>query len=174
MLDISIKGLTDGKHSIDLTTECAAIEKMFPEFFGAIVVSGTLQKFGNRYIFAGSAECDAVLVCDRSGDEFVERIAAPLALEYIANTTLYLAQANEEDPEPPFYIREDDTILRIGEAVRQELAVNLPLKRVAPELRDKDFSELYPELDADSEAQQEPGERETDPRWSALKKISFS
>ena len=51
--------------------------------------------------------------------------------------------------------------------VRQELAVNLPLKRTAPKYRDKDFADIFPQY-AETESQ------EIDPRWAALKAIKFN
>jgi uncharacterized metal-binding protein YceD (DUF177 family) len=172
MLGISIKSLSDGKYPVNISTDAAQVADMFPEFTGSVVVTGDLQKLGRRYIFTGTASCDAHLLCDMSGEEFTERINAPLALNYVANTNLFLEQMDDPDPEPPYYIREDDVTIDITEVIRQELAVNLPLKRVAPAYRDKEFATLHPQYDA--EASNSDDSKEIDPRWAALKNINFS
>lgn len=170
-MELSIKGLSDGKHEVEITSEVSKIPSMFPEFFGSIAVTGFVQKIGKRYIVTGQAECNARLVCDRSGEEFEERIIAPLQLNYVANTHLYLEQQDREEPEQPYYIREDANKIFIGDEVRQELAVNLPLKRIAPAYRDKSLDDLYPGFDADAP---QVAKDEPDDRWAALKNISFS
>jgi uncharacterized metal-binding protein YceD (DUF177 family) len=172
MLNISIKGLSDGKHPIELSTDAAEVADMFAEFTGEITVQGEVQKLGKRYILTGTALCEARLVCDMSGEEFTERITAPLSLNYVANTNLFLEQMDDSDPVQPYYIREDDVMIDITEEVRQELALSLPLKRIAPQYRDKDFSVLHPEYDAESS--NTTSSKEMDPRWAALKNINFS
>lgn len=166
MLIISIKGLTDGMYPVEASAQCSDIEYIFEEFFGAITVLGTLRKHGKRYLLDLHAEAPAKLVCDVSGEEFEEIIDATFALEYIANTMLANLHADRSDAEPPFYIREDDMTIDISGEVRQEMAVNLPLKRIAPKYRDKDFADIFPQY-AETESQ------DIDPRWAALKAIKF-
>jgi uncharacterized metal-binding protein YceD (DUF177 family) len=169
-LIISIKGLQDGKYTVSASAECEYVEGMFPEFFGTIRVSGNIQKLAKRYILMLRAECQARMLCDVSGEEFTEPISTELTLNYIANTHLFLEQMDDPDPEPPLYIREDDTVIDITEEVRQELAVHLPVKRIAPQYRETSFGEIYPDYDADASAS---GSQDIDPRWAALKGISF-
>lgn len=170
-MELSIKGLSDGKHEIEIHADVSDIPEIFPEFIGSIRLMGLVQKIGKRYIITAQVECKALLVCDRSSEEYEEFIVAPLQLTYIANTDLYLEQQDREEAEQPYYIREDATKISIGEEVRQELAVNLPLKRIAPAYRDKSLGDLYPGIDAETSASSKD---EPDDRWAALKNISFS
>jgi uncharacterized metal-binding protein YceD (DUF177 family) len=79
--------------------------------------------------------------------------------------------ADKTDTEPPFYIREDDTTIDLSDEVRQELAISLPMRRIAPQYRTKEFIEIFP---AFAEHQPETtNEGGIDPRWAALQSIKF-
>jgi uncharacterized metal-binding protein YceD (DUF177 family) len=171
MLTISIKGLSDGQYPVEALTDCSKIDHIFEEFFGTLLVSGTMRKHGKRYLLDLVAEASAHLLCDVSGEEFDETIHARFSLEYIANTMLANFHADDEDRDPPFYIRDDDTKIDITDEVRQEMAINLPLKRTAPQYRGKEFADIFP---AFTEKQEDENTKEAlDPRWAALKSIQF-
>jgi uncharacterized metal-binding protein YceD (DUF177 family) len=171
MLLISIKGLVDGSYPIEETVECSAIEGCFEEFFGVVHVSGTLRKHGKRYIIQVKASAKARLICDISGEEYEEDIVADFSLEYVADTTIANLRHGTLDAEQPYYIREDNLQINISDELRQELAVHLPLKRVAPHHKGKDFSEIYPDYSAEAVASLT--DKPIDPRWAALQFISF-
>lgn len=174
VLIVSIKGLTDGKYPIELTARAEEIEYMFPEFVGELVIKGTLRKHDKRYLFDITASAPAQFICDVSGEEFEEVITAECSLEYISNTHLALLQADAADIEPPFYIRDDDTSINITDEIRQELGVMLPLKRISPQYRDKDFTDVFPEFANDGKsASTATTEQPLDPRWAALQNIKF-
>ncbi len=176
-LIVSIKGITDGKYPVEVNAIAERIQDIFPEFRGELQATGTLRKYGKRYLFDLTATATAHLLCDMSGEDFEEQITAHCSLEYIADTHLALMQEDSSnDREPPFYIRDDNTSIDITEEIRQELAVMLPLKRISPAYRDKEFDEVFPEFAAQttdeisSAADDEPA---LDPRWAALKSIKF-
>jgi uncharacterized metal-binding protein YceD (DUF177 family) len=175
MLTVSIKGLADGKYPVEMSAECRDVENMFIDFFGLLTVTGTLRKYRKRHILELHAEADAMLICDVSGEEYVQSIETDFLLEYIADTHLAVIQSEKSDVEPPFYIRDDDTSIDITDEIRQEMAVRLPLKRVAPAYRGKEFSEIFPNHSADitEDAGAATDDKPTDPRWAALKNISF-
>lgn len=168
MLTIFIRGLENGTHPVALSTPAEDIPYMFPEFYGDVVVKGELQKLGNKYFITGSAECAARLICDISGEEYSENVRVELRLHYIANTDMYLLRRDDSDGEQPYYIHEDDKDIDITDDVRQELAVHLPMKRVAPACRDKDFTEVHPSVADTSDS-----EEVEDERWAKLKNIRF-
>ncbi len=169
MLIISIKGLSDGQYPVEASADCSEIDHIFEEFFGTLRVSGTMRKHGKRYLFDLIAEAPAHLLCDVSGEEFEEIISAEFSLEYIANTMLANFHADKEDIEPPYYIREDDTKIDITDEVRQEMGINLPLKRTAPQYRDKEFADIFPDFSEKHTLSSEA----IDPRWAALQSITF-
>ncbi len=170
-LVIELQGMQPGKQPVYAETLASDIPDMFPEFIGTVAVSGTVEKFEDQYIFTLEARCLARLVCDRSNEEYEEEITVPIALTFIKNSELYAQQKEEVDPEPPFYIHEDAKFVDITDYVRQELALHLPMKRVAPQYRDKDLEEIFPFLKRDDAAASEPL---IDERWSALKNLKFN
>lgn len=145
---------------------------MFSEFFGVVQARGVLRKIGNKYLLQATISCNAKMTCDLSGEEFVERVTAELNATYIADTHRFLARRASEETAQPYYIREDDTDIDFADEARQELAVALPLKRVAPEHRSRDFGDMFPAYDADLQAK--TNENAPDERWAALKNVSFS
>ncbi|MFY8001028.1 MAG: YceD family protein [Candidatus Kapaibacteriota bacterium] len=171
MLIISIKGLVDGKYPVEASADCSEIPYIFEEFVGTISIMGTLRKHGKRYLFDVSAQAPVRLICDISGEEYEETVTTEFSLEYIANTMLANLNADKTDTEPPFYIREDDTTIDLSDEVRQELAISLPMRRIAPQYRTKEFIEIFP---AFAEHQPETtNEGGIDPRWAALQSIKF-
>jgi Large ribosomal RNA subunit accumulation protein YceD len=175
---ISIKGLADGKHPVELSVPVEQIENISPEFTGMLTVTGTVRRYGKRFLLELTAETHAELLCDVSGEEFEETVVAECSLEYISNTQLALLKSDDADIEPPFYIRDDETKIDITDEIRQELAVRMPLKRVSPKYRDKDFADIFPDYAENSgiEAATKLGTASPsslDDRWAALKNISF-
>ncbi len=171
MVKIFIQGIKDGLYEIDQHVPVEEVKDIYPEFFGEIHLTGKLRKFGNRYTFTGAAECSAKLVCDVSVTEYEERIAADINVAFLADSkqkSLRYTVQNEEELGARL-IGEDDKFIDISEDVREELAVNIPLKKVAPRFRDKSFEELHPEFS--------PGKEESkhiDERWSVLNKLKIN
>jgi uncharacterized metal-binding protein YceD (DUF177 family) len=150
------------------------VEGMFPEFFGNVVVEGQIQKLGSRYTFTGTAECNAKLVCDRSLTDFTEPIKAQITISYLANSELLkTAEGTSSKDESVKLIRDDQKEIDITDEVREELAVNIPMKKIAPQFRDKDLSEIFPDVAAkDGDDEEKPlNDDEIDERWAALKNL---
>lgn len=171
-LVVSIKGLQDGKYPVELSAEAEKIEYIFPEFTGTLTVEGILRKHGKRFLFDLTAVVPARLLCDVSGEEYQEIVTATLSLEYVADTHLALLKADDNDGEPPFYIRDDATSINITDEIRQELVVMLPLKRISPKYRDKEFIDVFPDF-AEQAEKEAAHEANVDPRWAALQSIKF-
>jgi uncharacterized metal-binding protein YceD (DUF177 family) len=198
---VSIKGMQDGKYPVELEAETAQIADMFPEFTGTVRVRGEVRKLVKRFVLTLELRCDAALICDVSGEDFTQHVSTTLALDYTADTRLFLekfAADGADDLEPPYYIREDDTSINITDIIRQELALALPLRRIAPAYRDTSFAAMHPEhsdeahadgfssqhlsqstshddaINDDSNDNTHDNQPDTtDPRWAALKNIKF-
>ena len=146
MLNIRIHGISDGTHKIELSAPSKVVPYMFPEFFGDVRVSGELTKSGRRYKFTGKATCKANLVCDISATDYVEEIQTDLMLALIIDTELYFEQKKDIiDYDKEVALHEDDEYFDISELVKDELAVSLPMRRIAPEFKNKSFADLYTE-----------------------------
>ncbi len=169
LLAIELQGLQSGKQWVAIEAPARDIPDMFPEFEGTVMVVGTVEKFENKYILSLEARCIARLTCDRSNEEYEEEIVVPIAVTFIKNSELYAQQKLEVDPEPPFYIHDDAKYLDITDYVRQELALHLPMKRVAPWYRDKELEEIFPFLQRQRQEREQP----IDERWNVLRKLKF-
>ncbi|MBM4150371.1 MAG: DUF177 domain-containing protein [Ignavibacteria bacterium] len=145
MLKVSILGMEDGDHTFTAETAVSAIQDMFPEFTGVISVTGTIKKQGKRLMLNAEASCNAHLICDVSGEEFDQEIKAPINAHYRLDTQLYsLSKSQDEGNE--IILRDDEEDIDFTEESRQELAIHLPMKRVAPAYADTTFEALHQEL----------------------------
>ena len=167
MLKIPIQGLKDGNSDISLTSDVSEMGVIFPEFFGKITLTGILNKFGKRYIFKGKAVCNAKLICDRSLEEFSEEITATIDVSYLADTEVFLLQDPAGD-ENIYIIREDEPFIDLSVEVCEELALNLPMKRIAPQYRDKELKDILPDRAVTD------NDEKIDERWAALKNIHLN
>ncbi len=169
MLRIFIQGLRDGIYEIDAECDVSEIDGMFDEFIEKVKVSGTMRILGFRFALELTATCKAKMLCDISLEEFIEPISAELKLSYIADEELYrFGQDSDIAKAESRVIHPDDKYIDISEEVREELTVNLPMKRISPEYRDKDIKEIYPEYTAEQNIKIE------DDKWAELKKIKFN
>jgi uncharacterized metal-binding protein YceD (DUF177 family) len=173
MIKIEITGMKDGKY--DLLIE-APVEKMnciFEEFFGDVKLTGTIKKISNRFTLSAKAEVKAKMICDRSLKEFVENIESEVKLSFIADTKAYLENKGKinEEIESDILIREDIKYINITSEVIELLALQIPMKRIAPEYRDKELDEIFPELSVETFR----NEKEViDDRWSKLKNLKIN
>jgi uncharacterized protein len=171
MLQARIHGIKDGKFEINLSCITNEIKNLPEEFFGQINVEAILTKVGKRYTLTGKVRCNAHLVCDISLEEYDEEILANFEFVFIANTEMYLMREEKdiyETESNEIIIHEDDQYLDISELIRQELLLNIPLKKVAPKYRDLSFEELYPQFSSDKNK-----EKDVEDVWSELKKLKL-
>lgn len=165
MIKINIHGMKDGEYEINLNTDISKIDCYFDEFFGSINVKGIIKKIGNRYTIVAKSSAMAHLVCDRSLENYTEQIISDINLSYIADTQAVLENsASRNDSE--LLIREDAQFIDITNEVIELLALNLPMKRIAPEYRNKEITDIFPELSSSRNA--------TDETWAKLKDFKIN
>jgi uncharacterized metal-binding protein YceD (DUF177 family) len=133
-------------------------------------VNLTVWRLGHRYTLKGKSECTARMICDRSLQEFDEKIQCDFSLVYRADTKLFLESGKNPNNENEIIIREDYKYIEISTEVIEHLALNLPMKRVAPEFRDKEITEIFPELSSDRIV----SENSVDDRWTKLKDFKIN
>ncbi|HRP02507.1 MAG TPA: DUF177 domain-containing protein [Candidatus Kapabacteria bacterium] len=165
MLKIDIHGMKDGEHEITLSSEISESECMFEEFSGFIELNGRIRKVGNRYSLKSTVKANANLVCDRSLKNYNEIVNCEVNLAFIANTKAFL-ENSVKDIDSDILIREDAQYIDITHEAIELLALSLPMKRVAPEYKNKDITEIFPELTNSENA--------TDERWSKLKDFKIN
>lgn len=170
MIAVHIQGLQDGQVPVDITASASEISALAPEFINEIRLKGTLTRTGRRFTLACDVDATARLVCDRSLEEFDEPISVRLDLEFEVDTQAAIDRAAMDGwgDEGIIPIRDDAKIIDLTDDVRQELAVHLPLRRVAPHYRDKEIDEIFPEL---ADASEEDHVSPPDDTWAALRNL---
>lgn len=164
MINLFIQGIKEGEHDIEMDVPVEEVPEMFPEYFGNIHIEGKLRKIGNRYSFIAEADCMSKLICDRSLKEYNEEISVEIKLSFMAASAGGLEKFHENE----IIINPEDKNIDISYEVREIFGVNLPMKRVAPEYRNVDFKDLYPEYSAESVLNSNDS---FDERWAPLKKL---
>jgi len=173
MIQIMILGLQEGEYPFSVTSSSQSIEGILPEFIGDIQIVGTIKKQGKRIFINAEAVCDALLLCDISGEEFTDSVKAQISLHYVVDTQLfYLQPKSENDDEGEILIRDEDTYIDISDEVRQQLVLNLPMKRISPLYLETSFEDLYPERSSEKQKTESNLPDETSP-WAALKDIKI-
>lgn len=171
MLRFRIHGIKDGKHEIELQADVSKILEMPEEYFGIVKVKGIITKIGKRITYIGTVSCSAKLICDISTEEFIEEISSEFEFSFLANNDLYYLNKSKgtfETESGEVIINEDEQEIDISEQIRQELMLNLPMKRISPEYRDKSIEDLFPEF-----MDTNPENKVIDERWKGLEGLSL-
>ncbi len=167
MVLINIQGMPDGVSTIHIEKNVDDVEGIFPEFFGIVRLEGELRKFKNRFSFHGTVSSKAKLVCDRSLKEFTEEISSEIKIAFIKDTELYrIAKERGDESRDENIIHEDEKHLNLTEEIAQQLAVMIPMKKIAPEFRKKELDDIYPEVNSKS--------NKIDDRWEGLKNLKLN
>jgi uncharacterized metal-binding protein YceD (DUF177 family) len=165
MLKIDIHGMKDGEYELELCSNISKLECNFEEFIGDVKVKGKIRKIGNRYSIESIAEVTANLICDLSLQNYQEIIISEVNLSFKADTKSFLEKKNE-DYDSEILIREDAQFIDLSKIVLEFLALKLPMKRIAPEYKDKEITDIYPFLNEKNS--------EIDSRWNNLKNFKIN
>jgi uncharacterized protein len=168
MITVHIQGMHDGVHPFSIETPVERIDGFPTEFVESVLVDGEISKMGRRFHIDATLEGLARLVCDRSLEEFDERIRVEIALDVIIDAERASRGSIADDD--VLVIRDDDKVVNITDVVRQELLVNLPMRRVAPAYRNKELTEVFPNL-ANRDASTEQQTDTIDERWEVLRSL---
>jgi uncharacterized metal-binding protein YceD (DUF177 family) len=175
MISIFIQGIQNGLHKIDISAPVSEEHDLPPEFFGNISITGELRKLGNRFTLVAQLECSAKLICDRSLEEYVEVVSAEFKTAFIANGEDENRIDKDTDWDDEVNIGIEEKKINISSLVREVLFLNLPMKRISPEYRDKEFEDLYPEYTArNTEDIEEEKNTDLDERWAPLKNLKLN
>ena len=173
MIQIFIRGLKDGKHSVEIEAPVNEIPDISPEFFGNVSIIGNFRKHQQRYTFECKVVCSVKLICDLSLEEYEDIVEFQYRTSFIKDNSLYFDQKNREiETYEERAIHEDDKFIDITNDLREELIIHLPMKRISPGYRTKSFEELYPEYSVKNNIRKT--DKKVDDRWSALKKIKMN
>ena len=175
MIRILIQGLNDGLHEVNQDIPTEEVDNLFPEFFGDILLLGKLRKLGNRFSFVGTAECQAKMKCDRTLRDFEQKLIADISVSFLADNSLSRGETDKPeilDAEDQI-IKIDDKYIDLTDEVREQLALQIPMRKIAPEVEDKELEDIYPEHSSKNNINSEADE-EIDDRWKSLKNIKLN
>ena len=169
---VPIKGLQDGTRAFEDTVPAKAIAGIVSEIDGEVHIAGQVTRIGRRFRVKVSISAVAHLICDRSLEDYDEPITTEAAYEFILDSELAHEQAGELlDPEVVRGLNADATEINITEDVRQEIALAIPMKRVAPKYRTVELDEILKMKDVVVKPEDVP---DTTGPWEALKKLKQS
>jgi len=173
MLKIFIQGIKEGKHEVDLTVPAESIEGISSEYRDKVEVKGILTRYHNRFSLTANVRSTADLICDLSLREYREEISFVYSASFIYDDEKYYEQKSKElNDNEEIAILSDSKYINITVELLQELIVHLPMKRISPDFRDKNFEDIYPEIANGNK--KEAYENEIDERWSKLKNIKLN
>ena len=174
MLKIYIQGLKDGTREVTASSAVQEVPDLSEEFIGNVEFVGKLKVLGQRYYVEGTARCRARFLCDISLEDFEEDISVPVKKSFHAdNEMLRHGEQYSGREQREVIIAEDEKYLDLTDEIREELMVNLPMKRIAPKYRDKSIDDIYPEF-TQANTNEDKENNEIDERWSPLKKLKLN
>lgn len=169
---VPIRGLLEGTRAFEDTVSSASIAGIVPEISGEVHVIGEVNRIGSRFRVKVSISASAQLICDRSLEKFEEPITASAEYEFILDSDLAEQQSGELfDSDVVKGLATDAAEIDITDDVRQELALAIPMRRVAPHYRGLELDEIYPTSNVDAPLDEA---EVADDRWAALKKLRQS
>jgi uncharacterized protein len=165
-LTINISRLSEGTHQYDLEIEPENLE-LDAGFVGRVLVHATIEKTSNQLRLRADLEAKCQFTCDRCLDEFEQGLLTRFEIVYI--TEEEIAQRGSDGEVQ--YISPDKTILDIGEDVRQFLILAVPQKLLCND----DCRGLCTVCGSNrNRVNCKCADKEADPRWEVLKKVSLN
>jgi len=137
VIGIYIQGLKDGEYTIHETCNAEDVNEMPPEYKGTLNVNGKLRKHINRYLIDAEIDVTAYLQCDLSLEEYQENIRTSFHATYIIG----VSSDNGDEHNNIFVIGDDTKEIALDYVIREELLLALPLKRISPQWRNKDWQQ---------------------------------
>lgn len=165
---ISIAGFQRGSRAVHVEAHARDIPALGDEFQGELILDGSLRRVGNRIYVDVTVTSPATLQCDRSLEWYSDLVERHLELVYEINADLASEQRHADVSDVPIRgLSPDRQWIDLTDDVRQELMLGLPMKRVAPQYRDRELNEIYPALnDADNSRSSQ-----TEDQWAALRTL---
>lgn len=165
---ISIAGFQRGSRSVHLESHARDIPALGDEFQGVVTMDGSLRRVGNRIYVEVTVTAPASLQCDRSLESYSDLVERHLELVYEVDADLASEQRDTDLSDVAIRgLSPDRQWIDLTEDVRQELMLGLPMKRVAPQYRDRDLVDLFPSLNDVDEQKPSP----SDDQWAALRTL---
>jgi DUF177 domain-containing protein len=181
MIEFRILGLEDGKYELGFEINVENVPCLLGEFKdekkeNTIKVIGSFNLLGEKLVLNLSVKAIADLVCDLTSEQYSEEIEVELDLIFrLFEDDVFLIDDNIYDKES--YSLKGYRI-DITQIVCDELALAIPMKKIAPRHRGKELSDIFPEMTRNDDTKRkenlEEQKQEKENPWANLKKINFN
>lgn len=166
MLKIRVIGIEKGEYTNEFYFNGEEVfDQKEYQFEDEIEVNTHLVFNESQYRLKFEYYGELFLTCDRSAERYLEEIEG----EHEVHFKITSEGINFIDKEDEGSFELEGNSIDITELVKQEMILAVPLKRVSPKYRDKEFSELHPEFTEKSET-----DEKENPAFSKLKKLNFN
>jgi uncharacterized metal-binding protein YceD (DUF177 family) len=173
-MKIFIQGLRDGEYPVEIESKVENIPELPEELIGVVRLIGTMKILHKRYTIQAKILSRAKFICDISLEDFEEDLECDFSISLVASNVLATDKKDRDDSESSEnFIFEDEKYITLTSEIREELIVNLPLKRVAPKYREKSLEDIYPQF-VEKIKEKTKKDSEFDDRWSSLKNLKFN
>ncbi|MGP1501139.1 YceD family protein [Bergeyella cardium] len=165
--DIAFVGLKNGKHEFDFEITQAFFELFDTEKeFTApkLNIKVFLEKHSTFLEFNIQTLGTINLECDITGEEFSYPIDENI------NILVKFGEDYDDSNEEVITIPHQDYAFNIAQLIYESVMLAVPMKKISPNLSDKDF-ELLEKFSPTAQNDKEEPEGEIDPRWEALRKL---
>ena len=165
--NIAFSGLKTGKHDFkfEINQEFFDLFETEQEFFNPKIVADVLLDKHITFLeFHINVSGTVQLICDISTDEFSENIMNDLKI------LVKFGEEYDDSNEDIITIPQKDSDFNIANLIYETVVLSIPMKKVAPSVRDNDEYEKLLEKYSPKPIEEEE-EQSTDPRWEALKKL---
>ena len=162
-MKIQVGGLSEGVH--EFSFRVAPAELGLPvEFHDGVDVRATLEKTSRQLFLRASVSAAADVDCDRCVKAMRETLDTTYQMHYVAEET----EAERLDPSEVQVMPPGQTVIDLGDDVRQTVLLAFPLKHVCRE----DCRGLCPQCGTNlNEGSCDCRESRVDGRWDKLKEL---
>jgi len=161
--EINIFNLSNKRHEFDFEIS----DSFFEEFDYSSLNKGkgtchlNLIKSETMITLEFVIEVSVELICDRTLESFY----FPIAIE--EDLIIKFGDSDYMLSEDVLVIRNDSPSINVMDYIYEFISLAVPMKKLHPSIKD----EVAPDLIYSSNIEEEVGEKSTDPRWEALKKL---
>lgn len=164
---IGFEGLKLGEHDLNFLVDSTFFNELeYSEIQeGRVVVNATFNKSERLMELDLNFEGDIVIPCDRCGEDLIQNI------DFEESVIIKLG-AEEDEDEGLIILSRGDTEFDISHYLYESICLNLPTKRVHPEIEGEPrCDKALLENINDGKIDDKKDDDDIDPRWAALKNL---
>ena len=162
--DVAFSGLKDGKHQFRFEIDNAFFQlfETEQEFTNPRIEAKVLMEKHSTFLeFWINTSGTVELICDISTESFDAAIASEV------NVLVKFGEEYDDSNEEVIIIPANDYVFNVAQLIYENIILSVPMKKISPNLDEKDLEILKK---YQPKVEEEP-QKESDPRWDALRKL---